>query len=122
MQLLQYPTIANQTLGDGKSMLQYVVDDCPQPLLMSMLLSAPCRINISDGLMRAAITSGKWRIVQLLLEAFSHGGQSSALASNPVAMAALASALELIAAKHPQVIEGLRLGVSSYGGGRVRHR
>ena len=98
----KHPAAANFVLPDGRPLLQYVIERSPQPTIVTLLLNADCRLHLTESILRAALDSGKRRIVQQLLEALRGTAGPSQFASNSPAVAAFAACLETISDKYPQ--------------------
>ena len=75
----RHPAVVNAVdeLGGGGSLLHFIIDRTNQPELLAKLLNADCRIGMQRDKMdrspmQLAVQTGKWRSLQLLLEAIIH--------------------------------------------------
>ena len=92
----------------GTSLLQFVVRECNMPRVAEMMLRAECRIGLTPDKRGAtalltAIRQGKWKSLQLLLDALLEGR----LTLSAESMGLVMQCFESLAAKYPR--ELLRL-------------
>ena len=99
----RHPAVVNTSHPEkGGSLVQYVIQNTNQPKLLEKLLTANCRIGLprdwrGRSPLHVAIEHGKWRALQLLIDALLQNRFSII----PGAMALVSECLQAMAYKYP---------------------